>query len=212
LSIPVVGFGAGGHAKVVIEILRLHTQYELVGLLDPKRNFHGKSVLGVPVLGDDSQLTALIARGVKHFFIGLGSTKVNSSRQRLYEFGLDHGMSPVTAIHPSAIVTPSATFGGGTTVMAAAVINASARLGDNVIINSGAIVEHDCIIGSHVHITTGAKLAGGVVVGEGTHIGTGAIARQYMRIGTNVLVGAGAVVVKDVPDGLKVVGNPAVPL
>lgn len=212
MSILVVGFGAGGHAKVVIEILQHDSRYELVGLLDPKSDLHGQSILGVGVLGDDGQLAKLNERGVQHFFIGLGSTTVDGSRQRLYEFGLDHGMDPVTGIHPRAIISQSAIIGRGATIMAAAVVNASARLGDNVIVNSGAIVEHDCIIGSHVHIASGAMLSGGVVVGKGTHIGAGSIVRQYTRIGTNVLVGAGAVVVKDVPDGLRVVGNPAVPL
>ena len=50
MAIPVVGLGAGGHAKVVIEILRMDNHYELSGLLDPKRELHGRSMLGVPVL------------------------------------------------------------------------------------------------------------------------------------------------------------------
>ena len=33
----VVGLGAGGHSKVVIEILQRMGGYELVGLLDPKK-------------------------------------------------------------------------------------------------------------------------------------------------------------------------------
>ena len=211
MPVPVIGLGAGGHAKVVIEILQLESQHELVGLLDPKPDLRGKLVLGIPVLGGDEQLPVLKAHGVEHFFVGLGSASDLGPRRHLYEFASGQGMKPVTAIHPSAIISPSAVLGMGATVMAAAVINADARLGDNVIVNTGTIVEHDCIIGNHVHIATGAKLSGGVIVGDETHIGAGAVVREYIRIGTGAMIGAGAVVVKDVHDGQMVIGNPARP-
>ena len=61
--IQVVGLGAGGHAKVVLEILRLIGQHELVGLLDPNKELWDTEVLGVPVLGDDDLLPRLYKEG-----------------------------------------------------------------------------------------------------------------------------------------------------
>jgi UDP-perosamine 4-acetyltransferase len=211
VSILVVGLGAGGHAKVVIETLRLDGRYEIIGLLDRNPDLLGKSVLGVPILGDDEELPVLKARGVECFFVGLGGVVSLAPRRRLYESALGLGLEPVPVLHPGAFISPSAVLGQGPTVMAAAVVNAQARIGENVILNTGAIVEHDCVIGSHVHIATGARLAGDVVIGEETLIGAGAVVRQGLRIGPRALVGAGAVVVKDVPGGQMVVGNPARP-
>ena len=205
----VIGLGAGGHAKVVIEILRLIGGYELAGLLDPKQELWGTEVLGVPVLGDDSLLPELYNQGVHHAFIGLGTTGDTQPRRQLYEKARRQGFQIVHAIHPQAVIAPSVEIGHGPTIMAGAVINAAARLGDNVIVNTGAIVEHDCVIGDHVHIATGARLASGVHVGEGTHIGLGASIRQCIHIGRNAIVGAGAVVVDDVPDSVVVIGVPA---
>ena len=209
MATKVIGLGAGGHAKVVIEILRSHKSYELIGLLDPKSEAKGKSVLGVPVLGDDDLLPALKRDGVCHFFIGLGSVGDTRPRQRLFELALQYEMKPVDAVHPQAIISPSAELGEGVTIMAGAVINACARLGANVIVNTGAIVEHDCVVGDHVHIATGAQLASTVQVGNGAHIGAGATVLQCVRIGEDAIVGAGAVVVDDVPDNVIVVGVPA---
>jgi len=209
MAVKVVGLGAGGHAKVVMEILCCHESYELIGLLDPKPELQGKSVLGVPVLGDDDLLPALKRRGVCHFFVGLGSIGDIRPRQRLFEMALQCGMKPVDAIHPQAVISPSAVLGEGVTIMAGTVINACARLGVNVIVNTGAIVEHDCVVGDHVHIATGAQLASTVQVGNGAHIGAGATVLQCVRIGENALVGAGAVVIRDVPPGVIVVGCPA---
>lgn len=212
MGVKVVGLGAGGHAKVVIEILRSHKSYALMGLLDTKPELRGKSVLGVPILGDDDLIPVLKRDGVCRFFVGLGSTGDDRRRQRLFELALQHGMKPVDAVHPQAIISPSAELGEGVTIMAGAVINACTRLGENVIVNTGAIVEHDCVIGDHVHIATGAQLASTVRVGTGAHIGAGATVRQCITIGEGAIVGAGAVVVKDVRPHTVVVGVPAYPL
>jgi len=205
----VIGLGAGGHAKVVIEALRLSGGHDIVGLLDPKPELWNTVVLDVPVLGGDDLLAELKAQGVSLAFIGLGGVGETGPRRRLYELALDRGFQIIRAIHPQAVLSPSAQLGEGPTVLAGAVINAEATLGDNVIVNTGSIVEHDCVIGSHVHIATGAVLAASVTVGDGAHIGAGSTIRQGISIGEGALVGAGAAVVKDVAPDTVVTGVPA---
>lgn len=204
-----VGLGGGGHAKVVIDILLLHGGWDIVGVLDPDPALRGGQVLDVPVLGGDSLLEELIADGVEHAFIGLGSPARTAPRRRLYEIARGHGLEVVDAVHPMATIAASARTGSGVTAMAGAVVAAAAVLGENVIVNTGAIVEHDCVVGDHVHVATGARLGGGVYVGEGTHVGLGASVSHGVRIGAGSVVGAGAVVVDDVEDGVIVAGVPA---
>lgn len=207
--IKVIGFGAGGHAKVVIEILRSRGEYEIVGLLEARRELWSTQVLGVEVLGDDSLMLGLKQRGIHHAFIGVGTVGDAQPRRHLYDKVAGFGFSVVAAIHAAAVVSSSAKIGVGPTIMAGAIVNANAVIGDNVIVNTGAIVEHDCVIGDHTHIATGARLAGGVHVGVGSHVGIGAVVRQEIRIGEGAIVGAGAVVVSDVPAGTIVMGVPA---
>lgn len=207
--IKVIGLGAGGHAKVVIDILRRVGDYELVGLLDPKEDLWGSEIEGVKVLGGDPLLPELFGQAVTHAFIGLGSVADTYPRQRLYEAARRHGFQIVRAIHPQSVVSATASIGHGPTIMPTSVVNAGATLGDNVIVNTGAIVEHDCVIGDHVHLATGARLCSTVQVGEGAHIGAGATVRQVIRIGEGAAIGAGSVVVKDVEPGTVVVGVPA---
>ena len=209
MALLVIGLGAGGHAKVVIEALLAVGGVELHGLLDPNPALRGTRVLGLPVLGNDDLLPQLARSGVSGFFMGVGSLGDARLRQRLFAWALSLGVEPVTVIHPRAVVSPSARVGRGTCIFAGAVVNAETILGENVILNSGALVEHDCQIGDHVHVATGACLGGGVVVGEGAHIGLGACVRQGIRVGRQSLVGAGAVVVKDVPEAVVVAGIPA---
>jgi sugar O-acyltransferase (sialic acid O-acetyltransferase NeuD family) len=207
--VKVVGIGAGGHAKVVIDILNLMKGYELVGLLDLDQSLWETTVMGVSVLGDDSLLPQLQRDGVGLAFIGVGSAADTGPRKRIYQDATATGFKIVDAIHPNAVIALSAVIGDGATVMAGTIINPGAKLGNNVIINTGSVVEHDCTIGDHAHIATGARLAGTVSVGSGAHIGAGAVVRQSINIGERAIVGAGAVVVKDVEPDTTVVGVPA---
>jgi UDP-perosamine 4-acetyltransferase len=208
-SLQVVGLGAGGHARVVLEIVSAMADVEVVGLLDPSPTLQGAFVFGVPVLGDDRLLPSLRERGVSAVFIGVGSVRDTAIRKRLYECAIAHQLGVVDAIHATAIVSRSATTGHGITLLARSILNAGARIGDNVLVNTGAIVEHDVIVGDHVHVASGACLGGAVRVGDGAHIGLGAVVRQGVEIGAGSVVGAGAVVVADVPPGVTVAGVPA---
>ena len=207
-----VGIGAGGHARVLLEVLQSRGDVEIVGLLDADTNLKGSEVLGVNVLGGDELLEQLHRDGVRHAFMGVGGTRDNSSRRRLFELAHKSGFQLLSVIHSSAVVSPSATLGEGTCLCPGAIVAAGARLGRNVIVNTGAVVEHDCELGDHVHIASGAVLAGGVSVGAGAHVGAGASVKQGVRIGREALVALGAAVVDDVPDGVAVAGVPARPM
>ena len=208
-TLSVIGLGAGGHAKVVIEILTYTKNLKICGLLDTNHELHGKELLGVPILGGDDMLDRSKGEGISHFFVGAGSLPNYSVRRRLFELGTQKGLIPVAAIHPAAVLSSSSVFGNGVTAMAGVVVNAAARVGDNVILNTGCVVEHDAQIDAHAHIASGAVLSGGVWVGEEAQVGAGATIRQGVRIGRGAVVGAGAVVIRDVAPYTVVVGVPA---
>jgi sugar O-acyltransferase (sialic acid O-acetyltransferase NeuD family) len=207
--VRVLGVGAGGHAKVVLEILAASGGYEVVGLLDKRPELAGATVLGVPVLGDDELLERQYHGGVRHAFIGLGGAADTRPRRRLYELVRSVGFEIVDAVHPAAVVSPSARLGAGVTIAATAVVGPDAELGDDVLVNTGATVDHDCRIGSHAHVAIGARLASGVRVGDGVHVGAGATVLQGVELGDGAVVGAGAVVREDVEPGVVAVGVPA---
>jgi sugar O-acyltransferase (sialic acid O-acetyltransferase NeuD family) len=209
--LPIVGLGAGTHAKSVLEAIRSAGRFEVFGLVDDDPARTGQTILGFPVLGQDA-LARLRADGVAHAFAGVGGIGSSSARQAVFGRLLETGFELPPIVHASATVSPWAELGRGSQVLAGALVNAGALIGDDVIVNSGAIVEHDCRIGAHAHLAPGAKLAGLASVGEGAHVGIGAVVIESVRVGDGALVGAGAVVIRDVPDGARVAGVPAKPL
>jgi UDP-perosamine 4-acetyltransferase len=206
-----VGLGAGGHAGVLVEIVRATDCAELAGWLDADARRHGTLHYGVRVLGADDLLARLRAEGVRAAFVAFASIRDPGPRARAFDLLQRHGFEPLKLVHPSALLSGSCELGRGVQVLPGAIVNAAATIGDNAIVNSGAIVEHDCRVGAHTHVATGARLGGGVTIGEGAHIGIGAVIRQSIRVGEGAVVGAGAVVVADVPPRAVVYGNPARP-
>jgi len=199
--------GSGGHAKVLIDALRCKGA-SVAGILDRDPLLAGSSLMGVPVLGDDSQL-ARYRRQEVVLVNGVGSIRVSDQRRKVYERFKEQGFCFGSVLHPSAVVAADVVLEEGVQVMAGAVIQTGCRIGANCIINTRACVDHDCTIGAHVHVAPGVTLSGGVTAGASAHIGTGACIIQLVAVGDHALVAAGAVVVSDVPAHAVVRGVPA---
>ncbi len=210
-QIKVVGIGAGGHAKILVELLEQSEEYEMAGFTDPQRERWGTEFMGYPVLGGDEVLAGLHAKGVRTAFIGVGAVDGTGTRLRakLFRQAIDLGFQMPTLIHPKGVVSPSATIGVGSVVMAGAVVSADVRVGDNVTVYSGTVIEHDSVIDDHVHMSPGVHLAGDVHIGEGAFIGIGASVIHGIRVGRWATIGAGTVVLKDLPENVVAVGVPA---
>lgn len=192
-------YGAGGHAKVVADILTSRG-VRVAGVFDdnpPDAKLRIMAVRdGLQLLGDGfPKLDAPLLITVGH----------NGRRAELAALlAVDFG----TAIHPSAIIADSVTIGAGSMILHGSVIQTGARLGRHVLINTAASIDHDNVLGDCVHVSPHATLCGHVEVGEGTHVGAGAVVIQQVKIGRWCTIGAGAVILRDVPDGATVVGNP----
>lgn len=207
----VLGLGAGGHARVVVDAIREAGEYELVGLIDLSESKTGRFVDGVEILGSEARLEEFYRGGVRHAFNGIGGISDTTMHAEVYHRIVRKGFEFVTVIHPKATVSKTVTIEAGSVLLAGVVVNAGSTIGANVILNTNATVEHECQIGDHVHVAPGAILAGNVKVGDHAHIGAGAIIRQGIVIESRAIVGAGAVVVKNVSAGTCVVGVPARP-
>ena len=203
----VVLVGGGGHAKVVLDTVRLQGAFEVVGLVDAQLP-SGKIVEGVPVLGGDEILQSIFRQGVKLAFVAVGSAQGSSARELIFKKIDEIGFGFPNFVHPSSQVASSVSLGSGILVAAGSVLQSGVQIEDHAIINTYSSIDHDCRLGRFVHIAPGAVLSGGVQVGEGAHIGTGSVVIENISIGERTLIGAGSVVVKNIPSHCKAFGNP----
>lgn len=183
-------YGASGHAKVIIDILKAN-KVDIEGLIDD--NPAVNELLGYPVFHGREDLSPLI--------ISIGDNKIRRmiAEKLKVEFG--------TAIHPSSLVSPYASIGEGTVIMQGAILQSCVQVGRHCIINTASSIDHECTIGDYVHVSPHSTLCGNVSIGEGTWIGAGTTIIPSVKIGKWSVIGAGSVVAKDIPDGVLAVGN-----
>jgi perosamine synthetase len=197
--------GAGGHARVVLSILRDNSNLVVAGFVAPP----GSSGLGDLVrLGDDDDLASLRQVGIEAAFVAVGD---NRRRWELFNRARQLGFEMVNAVHPSTSIDRSVRMGSGIAIMAGAVVNCDSVIGDAAIVNTCASVDHDCEIGEASHLAPGAHLSGYVKIGARSLVGVGAAVGRGLpiTIGEDAVVGTGAAAVKDIPAGSTVVGVPA---
>lgn len=199
----VVIIGAGGHAKVIADIIEKSGD-EIVGFLDDNKKKGTNIIKEYKVIGDfNNRFPLAIANSDYEFIIAIGDNKKRE------EISHSPNLKFYTAIHPSAQMGLDVEIQEGTVIMANACINSSAKIGKHCIINTGAIIEHDNIIEDFVHISPNVALGGTVKIGKSTHVGIGSTIKNNITICENCKIGAGAVVVKDIEKEGTYIGVPA---
>ncbi len=204
----VLVFGAAGHAKVVLDILRLLAGIVVAGLLDDYKP-EGFKCLGHEVLGGLQSLPA-ISRQLERPAIAMA---IGDNWRRAQVVQEIRRILPatefLTAIHPSAELGSDVCVGEGSVILAGAVVNASSRIGKFCIVNTRASLDHDSTMGDYSSLAPGVVTGGQVTVGEFSNIGIGATILPSVSVGRHSVVGAGAVVVRPIPDEVIAYGVPA---
>lgn len=97
---------------------------------------------------------------------------------------------PITIIHPSAFISPSASIGKGSYIAANAVISSNAIVGKGCIINIGVSVGHDAIVGDDCVLNPGVRISSHCRIGARTLFGANSFIFQGKAIGEDCAVDA----------------------
>lgn len=189
----IIMIGAGGHARVIADMVKKSGD-NVEGFLDDDLSKDG-------VIGKIDDCTKF---SDCFFVIAIGN---NSVRKAIAEKFPD--LKYRTVIHPRAVISEDVEIGVGTVIMANAVINANTKIGAHCIINTASVVEHDNVLSDFVHISPGATLCGGTSVGELTQIGAGAVTKNGTSVCSNCIVGISAAVTEDITEPGVYAGVPA---
>jgi len=192
----IVVIGGGGHAKVIINILKKLDMFDIIGYSDINNN---GEILGIKYLGNDEILSEIILDYKNcNAVIGIGNISISDLRKRVYVKVKKLGFEFPPVISPNAIINEDVTIGEGTVVFDGAIINNSSKIGKCAIINTSSIIEHDCNVGDFVHITPCSILSYGVNIGNDSFIGSGTVVIHNLKITNNCLIGSGSIVIKNI--------------
>lgn len=90
-------------------------------------------------------------------------------------------------------------------------VGPDAHLGEFVTILSTSIIGYDVHIGDYCQIGSFVFVGGGARIGNDVVIHTHATVLPGVQVGDGAVIGAGSVVIRDVPPGVTMLGNPAKP-
>lgn len=197
--------GAGGFGR---EVLSWALDCHEAGRLPPVGGFiddqeEAMAGFDVPRLGPVSDYAPSPG---DRFIVAVGKP---SSKRRLVEMLSGRGAEFATLIHPTAVVTRTATLGEGVIMTPFTMANPSAVLERFVTLISFSGLGHDArageftTISSHVDVTGFAQLGAEVFVASGARILPG------VKVGDGATIGAGAVVIRRVKPGATVYTEPA---
>lgn len=204
--------GVGGFAREVYWHAKTSIGYgdewDIKGFLDGdvKLSQNEYNKLSVGVLGD---INDYVIQLDDVFVCVIGEPKVKA---KLVGRVLERGGRFINLIHTTASICETARMGMGNILLPNSCLSDNVTIGDYTTINTFSGLGHDAELGDFSTLSSGVDIMGYAKVGSKVFLGSGARALPHSKIEDNAYVGAGSIVFKRVKKGLKVFGNPALPI
>jgi acetyltransferase EpsM len=192
--------GAGGHAAEIRDYIRHYNQHnsteqiEVTGFIDDNEKPYEHYGFEEPFLGSIKDHKV---RTDCYYLMGIANLKY---RQGIIERFLKAGGKFTGLIHPTALISPSATIGEGVVISHNASVGPKVKIGNFNMLNSRCTIGHDTQMGDYNFISPKVALSGNTQIGNNNMIGTNASTIPSAKIGNNNIIGAGMVVYKNISD------------
>lgn len=201
-------YGYGGHGLEVEELARVinlkENRWEKVIFIDDSPDkTDGERIFSFETIVNDYKPEDI------EFMVGIGEPVI---RAKIFDKVKEKGYNFTTLIHPSAFVAGNARIEEGTVICYNAYVSVDTYLAENSLVQPMSVVGHGCMIGKNSVISAFVSMGGNSRIGDNSFVGMNVPIKQGAVIGSGSVVGMGSVVVRDIPDGVVAVGNPARPM
>lgn len=201
----VVIVGAGGFGREVLQWVNdawPEHRHLVCGFLSSDGSILANKACDLPILGDPATF-ALKAGDA--FLLAIGIPLV---RRQVAEILLTRGARFLTLIHPTAIVSSTASIGTGSILCPYSVVTDSACLGQFTVLNFHASIAHDASTGEFSVLSPYAALGGSARIGDDVFLGMHATVGPQCTVGAGSKVTANSCALCDAPAGTLVHGVP----
>lgn len=199
--------GAGGFGREVYSWLQdlpeLGTEWAIRGFLDDDPNALNGFDYPLPIVGSAS---AHVPQSDDLFVCAIGSIR---PKRAVCEALQKRGAEFLTLIHPTVVMGAHVVLGQGVVLCPRVTVTCDVQIGDFAMINCHSTIGHDARVGAWATVSAHCDLTGFTQLGEAAFMGSGARVIPGKKVGADAVVGAGSVVIRNVPEGQKVFGNPA---
>lgn len=198
-------YGAGGLGSEIVSMAesgcyagRDTWRWNVIGFVDDRIEFWGKSIHGIPCLGPLNK-TAEVRTGLSTFcHVAMGNNEDRrQGAARIKALGWKAG----TVIHHSAYVSWETEIGYGTFIGPHVTISPNVNIGWHTLINTRASIGHHAVLGDFSQVSLGASVLGRATVEEGAMIGAHSVIMSNVTVGAWATVAIGTPILKKVEAG-----------
>lgn len=179
-------------------------EFLLKGFLDDDVSKHGKFYYGLPVIGSIADILELN----DPIAVAMAIASPLAKQKIAARLKTNKQIQFPSFIHSSVWLGRDTKIQDGCIIYPGVTINYESDVYEFSTINMNVAIGHNCTLGACTTISPGVNLGGGTRIGNCSFVGIGASTVQGVKIGEEVTVGGMTIVLKDVPDGATVVGNP----
>lgn len=140
------------------------------------------------------------------FFVAMGEPKW---RRYYAEMMQAKGAEFISIIDDQAYVNPTATIGKGSIIGRWSIVSDNVQIGDFVMIHGYTTLGHDVKINDFSSVESYCFFGGYSELGAESIMHVRSNLTPHKKVGNKAVVGASSVVIRNVPDGQHVLGNPA---
>jgi sugar O-acyltransferase (sialic acid O-acetyltransferase NeuD family) len=198
--------GASGFGRELLQwikdVNRKERKWEIIGFIDD--NLHALdsftcdySVVGTIQDWNPSQDEV--------FALAIANPK---TKEKIVKVLLSKGAKFTTVIHPTADIAEFCEYGEGFVAYPTSCLGPNCIVGNYVTLLSSKI-GHDAVINDYVTISSFCCVNGNTHIHERAFLASNCVIPPSRKVGADAYVGAGSVIVRNVPNGKTVFGNPA---
>jgi len=199
-------YGSGGLGREVLELSKIinkNNRWDDIVFIDDNKN---KSDCNGVKCYTFEEFIDNFKPADSQIIIALGEPAV---REVLYKKIIASSYQLATLIHPNVVIPKDTKIGKGVVVNLGNYISCNVIIEDNTFLQQYVVIGHDSILQKHTVVSAFVAIAGHCSVGKSTYIGMHVPVREGISIGDNVIVGMGSCVVRDIPNDVVALGNPA---
>lgn len=203
-------YGSGGLGREVMDLARTingnEEKWHKIVFINDYKEQHVAGQIEYYTLDD---FNATFSADKTVVVIAVGEPKV---RLILRDKVITYGFSLQTLMHPSAFIGSNTQIGNGTIIQYGSFVSCDVKIGTNVLVQPFGAIGHDSVVGDDTVISENVAVSGTCSIGTRVYIGVGVPIKECTTIGADSIIGMGSVVLRDIPEGVIAMGNPARPL
>lgn len=197
---PLILFGAGKIAEVLLYFLRTHSEREVVACTADGDYLPSSPWNGLPVV-DFARITESHPPEKYDMFVALGYQDLNGLRARKCGEARALGYTLPSYVHPQSGLPEDCELGDNCFIMNSVLVHPRVRLGNNVFLWSGAMIGHHSVVGDNCWLTSCCNVSGVVTLGKNCFLAVNSTIGHSVRVGDDCFIGANALVTKCTDDG-----------